>query len=436
MALEGTLRDFSLADILQLISLQKKTGLLTLRSPDDHVTLGFSEGRLVSAESSAKRMDTRLGTVLVKTRRLSAEALSRALEIQSQTLQRLGFILMKNGFCSGEDLREGLDIQIRKITYGLFRWTDGDYVFDQQDRIDYDHEFVAPISVESLLMEGARMMDEWPIIEKVVRSLESVYQRVPVAQPVEPVDAEEAEDFGDATILKRARAQESKSEPIRISKAEWAVYELVDGRRSVTSIIERTFLSDFDGCKAFYDLVSRGLIEEIKPPSGPVEIAATGSFEIPLRGRTGSPAMALLVGAGIVVLMFLAAVLQPRNPVNVLTFPERRIAVLDGFDKAQSLLRLRRLSDAVDTYYLTSGKFPESIDLVVAANLIASQDLLDPWGRRYRYILQPDKYYLVGYDPEGKTDIDVFISRSSRIAATSQAPESVKRSGREVIIIK
>jgi len=75
MALEGTLRDFSLADILQLIALQHKTGLLNVRSPSDTVSLGFVDGMLVSAESSAQRLDTRLGTVLVKTRRLSPEAL-------------------------------------------------------------------------------------------------------------------------------------------------------------------------------------------------------------------------------------------------------------------------------------------------------------------------------------------------------------------------
>src|SRR5439155_27130594 len=115
------LRDFSLADILQLIALQSKTGLLTLKSPEDNVTLGFMDGRLVSAESSAKRIDNRLGTVLVKTGRLRPEALGKALETQAQTLQRLGYILLKNGFCSAEDLREGLDIQIRKIVYGLFR---------------------------------------------------------------------------------------------------------------------------------------------------------------------------------------------------------------------------------------------------------------------------------------------------------------------------
>ena len=149
MALEGTLRDFSLADILQLIALQHKTGLLSVRSPGDTVTLGFADGQLVSAESSAQRLDTRLGTVLVKTRRLAPDLLTRALEMQAQTLQRLGFILLKNGFCSAEDLRDGLDIQIRRIVYGLFRWTDGDYVFEQTDHVDYDAESTMPISVDS-----------------------------------------------------------------------------------------------------------------------------------------------------------------------------------------------------------------------------------------------------------------------------------------------
>ena len=39
MALEGTLRDFSLADIFQLIGLQRKTGVLTLKGGGEVVTV-------------------------------------------------------------------------------------------------------------------------------------------------------------------------------------------------------------------------------------------------------------------------------------------------------------------------------------------------------------------------------------------------------------
>lgn len=430
MALEGTLHDFALPDILQLISLQKKTGLLTLRNADDTVILGFDTGSLVSAESHARRLDTRLGTLLVKTKSLSPEALSKALEVQGQTLQRLGFILLKNGFCDADQLRVGLDAQVRKIAYGLFRWTDGDYVFDQQDRIDYDREFVRPIQVESLLMEGARMIDEWPIIQKVVRSPELVYQRVPVGQRVEPAADDDVEEVGDVTHSGRAR----RDGPIRISKAEWACYQLVDGRRKISDIIDRTFLSDFEGTKAFYDLLSRGLIEESRRVGVADETGAI-SIEIPV-ARPARPVIPLLVGAVLVLLLVAGLMLQSRNPLNVVAYPPRRVSAAEEFQKAVSLTRLRRLSEAIDAFYLTQGRFPESPLAIVNAGLLSNAELLDPWGRPYRYILQQDtgKYYLAGFDAEGKTDTDLFFAHAVQEGGASSG--GAASGGKEIIILK
>ena len=51
MALKGTLKDFSLADIFQLIGIQKKTGVLTLKSDKEVVTVSFVEGNVVSADA-------------------------------------------------------------------------------------------------------------------------------------------------------------------------------------------------------------------------------------------------------------------------------------------------------------------------------------------------------------------------------------------------
>jgi hypothetical protein len=432
VALEGTLHDFALPDILQLIALQKKTGLLTLRGPDDTVILGFDGGALVTAESQARRIDTRLGTLLVKTRSLAPESLTKALEIQGQTLQRLGFILLKNGFCDADQLRAGLDAQVRKIAYGLFRWADGDYVFDQMDQVDYDREYVRPIQVESLLMEGARMLDEWPIIQKVIRSPELVYQRVPVGQRVEPAeDADDVEEIGDAI---HPKARDRRDGAIRISRAEWSVYELVDGRRSIGDIVERTFLSDFEGAKAFFDLLSRGLIEEARR-TGVVDETGAISLEIPAvrPGRTVVPA---LLGAVLLALLLLGVSLQPRNPANVFTVPPRRVAAVEGFQKAVSLSRLRRVSEAIDAYYLTQGRFPESPTAIVNAGLLSTDELSDPWGRSYRYILQNDtgKYYIVGFDADGKTDTDLFFAHAAQ--GTGAVGEARSGSGREIIILK
>lgn len=436
MALEGTLRDFSLADILQLISLQHKTGLLTVRGPADTVTLGFLDGMMVSAESSAQRLDTRLGTVLVKTRRLTAEALARALEIQAQTLQRLGFILLKNGFCSAQDLRDGLDIQIKRIAYGLFRWTDGDYVFEQTEHVDYDADSTTPIAVERLLMEGARMIDEWPIVEKVVWSLDIVYQKVPVAQPVIPAEDEDAvEDVEDSTLARRAR--EKRLDPIRVSRAEWSVYELVDGRRTVAEMNEMAFLSEFDGCKACFDLVSRGLIEESMPRAEELPVEALVS-DAPAHARPSRRPIdvALLAGLALAVLALFALRFQASNPLNLLTLPPRRVQLVDGFKKSLSLLRLRRVAEGVDAYTLLSGHLPDTVEALVASHILAPADLNDPWGANYRYIVQNEKFYLVGFDPLGQTDPDLLFSRTLALRDNRRDVDFQPHSPKEITIVE
>jgi len=428
MALEGTLHDFSLADIFQLIALQHKTGLLNVRSPSDTVTLGFVDGMLVSAESSAQRLDTRLGTVLVKTRRLTPDDLQRALEIQSQTLQRLGFILLKNGFCTPHDLHDGLDIQIRRITFGLFRWTDGDYVFEQTDRVDYDHETTTPLGVEQVLMEGARMVDEWPIIEKVVRSLDLVYQRVPVAQPVIPADDGELVDEVERSAERAGK--ESRLEPIRISRAEWAVWELVDGQRTVAEINEVTFFSEFDGCKAFYDLVSRGLIEETGAPrrDATAPVMPTAVVRRPVD-------ITLFVGLGLALLGLVALHFQVKNPLNLLAIPRRPSTVLDDARKTESLLRLRRVAEGVDVYGLLSGRFPDSLEPLVSSHILRPEDLSDPSGNKYRYIVQGNKFYVVGFDREGRTDVDLLFSRALVLKAPEAQP-STNKADKETIEFK
>src|SRR5437870_11593907 len=95
MALEGSIKDFSLADIFQLIGIQRKTGVLTLQRKDEEVNVSFLNGLVVNADSRSKRLDDRLGTVLVKTGRLSPESLKKALKLQKDTLKKVGHILVE-----------------------------------------------------------------------------------------------------------------------------------------------------------------------------------------------------------------------------------------------------------------------------------------------------------------------------------------------------
>src|SRR5512134_1467331 len=135
MALEGTIRDFGLPDIFQLIGLQRKTGLLTLTNEKggESVTVTFENGMVVMADSSSKRLEDRLGNVLVKQGKLGKERLEEALETQKQTLQRLGHILATNSYITGKDLRDALQVQVSQIVFKVFRWRDGHYNFAPAD---------------------------------------------------------------------------------------------------------------------------------------------------------------------------------------------------------------------------------------------------------------------------------------------------------------
>src|SRR5260370_39798540 len=248
MALEGTLRDFSLADIFQFIVRQRKTVVGALAGTNDNVTVTFLDGKVVGADSGGHRLETRLGHVLMKSGLLTQDQLSRALEIQKETLQRLGFILTHYQIISNESLKQALQLQILQIVYRLFRWKDGEYHFSQETTIEYDRENVQPISAESILMEGARMIDEWPIIEKRIRSPEQVFRKKGSSQEIVVVGGEDVDevDFEPAAPAKEKKAGGDK---IRISEEEKQVYDLLDGKRMVSDIIQMSRLPQFDTSK-------------------------------------------------------------------------------------------------------------------------------------------------------------------------------------------
>src|SRR3989475_1723291 len=272
MALKGTLKDFSLADIFQLIGIQKKTGVLTLKSDKDVVTVSFVDGCVVSADALHRRLEDRIGTVLVKSGRITEAQLQEALRIQKNTLKRMGNILVGNRFIEPDALREALQIQISQMIYRLFRWPDGEYDFTQEERVDYDKEHVVPMSAESVLMEGARILDEWPMIEKGIKSFPAVYRHANVEIAPAPKGAAATAGKDDA-----ARA-------ITLSDEERKVYQLVDGRRTVQEMVERCSLSEFDTCRLLYELIGRQLLEEVKSVSPRTVPAAS-----PARAVYGAP---------------------------------------------------------------------------------------------------------------------------------------------------
>ncbi|HUP65969.1 MAG TPA: DUF4388 domain-containing protein [Thermoanaerobaculia bacterium] len=419
MALEGTLKDFSLADIFQLIGLQRKTGVLTLKGKEDTVTVTFLDGRVVGADTLNRKLENRLGAVLVRTGYLNAEQLNKALEIQKETLQRLGFILTHHGILSVEQLREALQMQTLQVIYRLFRWKDGEYHFSQETMIEYDQETVVPITAESILMEGARMIDEWPIIEKRIRSGDMIFRKKAVNQEI--VVVEDDEDADEVDFDASPGQKKKGGDQLRISPSEKLVYDKVDGKATVAEIIDTSRYSEFDTTKALYELAARDLIEEARAEKVSARAAAEAEEVVTTEVPKVLP-LPLIILLGALAVLSLAT--SARNPLNfVSTRDETR--PLGPVRKAISLQRIETLGGAAEAYNLANGRPTDSLTALAPA-FLSPRFLRDPWGREYKYIQRADKYLIIGFDGEGKPDTDLFLTQAIGVPPV---PESRPPSG-------
>jgi Domain of unknown function (DUF4388) len=421
MALEGTLKDFSLADIFQLIGLQRKTGVLTLQGKDDTVTVTFLDGKVVGADSLNRRLENRLGSVLMRTGTLNQEQLNRALEIQRETLQRLGFILTHYGIISAQKLKEALQLQILQIIYRLFRWKDADYAFSQETTIEYDRDNVTPITAESILMEGARMMDEWPIIEKRIRSYDMVFKKKTTEQEIVVVGADEADEVDFEPDTPKARKSRPGGDKIRISPDEKSIFDLVDGTMKVGDIVEVSKISEFDTNKALYELLTRDLIEEVRTKTGNIKSIQT-STPVDETEVAETPVPLPLV----IILTLLAIgsiVTSVRNPLNSLNPFKRPTSAIGTAQKAISLERIETIGQAIERFNMMNGRLPARLQ-DLTPNYIAGNMLEDPWGNAYKYLQRPERYLVIGFAPDGKADTDLFLSRAIDAGPTTPSPTS------------
>jgi hypothetical protein len=419
MALEGTIKDFGLADILQLIGIQRKTGQLTLEGAGDTVTVKFLEGAVVGADTRSRNLEDLLGSVLVRTGRITDAQLQEALRIQRRTLQRLGYVLVKQAYISEEDLRDALRIQVTQIVYRLFRWRDGRYQFAPSEHVEYDTEHFHPISAETILMEGARMIDEWPMIERKIKSPKMVFRKTPAGEALDvPVAS-----ILDADLDFALPSSAPPKDAVRISAEERDVLHMVDGASTVQDLVDTSPLGEFDVHRLLYELFTRSLIEEVR-----VSAVAGVAPDESHRGVFVSVALqAVVLAAALWGLLTL-----PTNPLTPWRLVERgeETALLQTYTSRN---RLERLVEGLQIYYLERGGMPDGLDRLAADGFVTASDLRDPWGRPYAFRVDATGFDLAGRGPAGEVRDDLVVrhafTASQRMVLEGGATEKDRPSG-------
>jgi hypothetical protein len=394
MSLEGSIKDFGLSDIFQLILVQQKSGVMSVRHQSRRASVGFVKGMVVSAQVDEEEGGERIGGVLVRAKRLTPQQLQEALKTQQETGDYLGQILVAKNAVSEADLKRALRLQILEAVYRLFRWKEGRYSFDQKN-VDYPKAYVDPISTEHILMEGVRRLDEWPYIEKKISSLLLVFAQV-------------AEKRGEIDAAKPASAAKPDSGPDdpfadldteesgRFSQDEIAVFHAVNGSDDVSKIIDLVQMGEFEVCKALSNLLTAGLIAPVGVPAGKVarELPAVVTWLIGALMATGLWTVNIALMAALLAAPAAAAWRYGEDLVKI---ADRDLQAIRSLVLPNQLAGLREL---VHLWTMEHGQRPDSVYRPIEDYGAGSWPLADPWGRTWRYDLQTGDVSSPGADEE------------------------------------
>lgn len=342
MALEGTLKEFGLTDILQLIYYQRKTGVLTVDAGFDHVRILFYEGNIVFVESS-KRAESRMGRLLLKKGLIKEKELDAALAQQKATGAKLGNTLVKMGAIPGDSLKDTLVQQFTELISYLFTWRQGHYEFKPQG-IPIDKDIPISLDTQHILMEGLRILDEWSAVEGKI-TLESIFVR-------------------------------GQAPPGELEEPEKRIYELVDGESDVSAIAVISGIDSFKISKTLLELYEKGLIEKKstgeKPEPAPSKAAPKGKR---------LPAFVL---EGILAVFFLLSVGAFYAGFQAHPLISKRYAASAQID---------RLRFGVEVFQVENGRYPAGLEQVGPTT--------DPWGNPYVYKVTASGFTLVSSGPDG-----------------------------------
>ena len=280
MAIEGPLRELGIHDVFQLLDLSRKTGMLRVVSElrDDEGVVQFESGRVVHA--SIRSNPAPLEELLVQSGRVTADDLARACAAHDAqggetTVTEL---LVASGALSQRELERQVRLQLESVVFELMSWRDGFFSFEERPAGSVGTLGPIRVSTESLLMEGARRIDEWSRIADTIPSL--------------------------AVVAALAPVEDEAPSQLDLLPHEWEVLTMIDGTRDLRQIAQSLGRAEFDIAKIAYGLVTTGVIEVRPPDRAGAAPARDGELEAQVQQAratlaSGRPEEALALARGV-----------------------------------------------------------------------------------------------------------------------------------------
>jgi len=232
LALNGDLSTMGLEDIFQWLAVGKKTGVLELRGSLHTKRVAFHEGRITSIWSSDPR--EYLGQYLLAFNRITEEQLRDALATQEDEQQLLGRILVNRQLVTEAEIRRIVQMKVEESVYDTFLWSVGSFEF-HDGAGSHQKSMLLSLDVTGIVLEGARRLDDWKRIRRIIRG-------------------------GDAVL---SPISEAIAERLPLATEDADILSRLDGFKRVDQLVLDMRMPEYKINKLLFDLHEKGLVRII-----------------------------------------------------------------------------------------------------------------------------------------------------------------------------
>ena len=223
--MEGDLREFPLAEILQFISLGSRTGMLEIVRGDGISRINFTAGAIsgLTADTWSLTAELRVSGLISATAVADLPAAGSAEELRSAVLT--------GGHMTAEEWTAFVARQVERLLFPLFDAREGTFRFRQA----YEHPgpwLPTRITADRAVLEGTRWSEAWARSRQVIPSDQTRFVRRP----------------------------NPPARPRRVSVSHWRVYVALGEPGTVAQVATRAILTEVEVAEAIEGLLGQELI--------------------------------------------------------------------------------------------------------------------------------------------------------------------------------
>ncbi|MFZ4814252.1 MAG: DUF4388 domain-containing protein [Phototrophicaceae bacterium] len=255
MPLQANLQDISPTQVLNLVNLAGKTGMLTVyegiatgemdamnkpkqKAGDERCRIAFKGGKLIHATAGADQ-ESDLIAVLNRAGKLSDSQVKIIRErAKSSSDKAIALLLINANYATQNDIVTSIQQHMLEVVHNMLTWRDGPFRFDD-DTMPSSDRILVPLDVENIILEYTRRAKE---NDQLMRELPDLN-----------------------VSLKFPENAKEKFKGVHLSVEEWRVVSFVNPKNSIKQIAKANNMSDMEIRRIVYGLMMANLVQVMKP---------------------------------------------------------------------------------------------------------------------------------------------------------------------------